>query len=170
MQLALPSFWPRKVLNPLKLPWLCVCSPLCTPVLALVLQGLSFPSGRGFLATAAPHISTASAMVWRSHPLSLPGAEHIVSAASPAWFSASDTELCVAPVLLEGPEALPVVSAARGSGKHCKYLKNFLPPPFYLFSTVFHLERSNLSRCMCVILIHVSKGAAPGVCCVSLGK
>lgn len=150
-------------------PRLCVCSPLRAPAPALVLQGLSFPSERGFLATAAPHISTASMMVWRSRPLSLPGAEHIVSAASPAQFPASDIELCMAPVLLEGPETLPAVSTARGSGKHCKYLKIiffFL----YLFSTVFHVERSNLPRCVRVILIHASAGAAAGVCCVSLRK
>lgn len=43
-------------------------------------------------------------------------------------------------------------------------------PSLYLFSTVFHVERSNLPRCVRAILIHVSTGAAAGECCVSRRK
>lgn len=145
MQPTVPSSWPGEVLIPPKPPKVVCISPLRSPVPPLLLRGLSFPSGQGFLATAAPHISTASVTAWRSRPLSLPGAEHIVSVASPARFPASDIELCAAPVLLEGPEVLPAVSAARGSGKHCKYLKNllfffFISHPLSLSSSVSRRE------------------------------
>lgn len=85
-----------------------------------------------------PHIASRESPA-RSRARSQPPTPHIASGASPARSQPPAPRWHRSSRAAGGAEALPDVSAARGSAKHCKYLNNFFlifPRPVSLLNSV----------------------------------